>query len=88
VLVTDELSGIPDAGTSYEGSYDANSFVVDLLGGLETDELASVKASGIPVVGVRNDEVDRSVAILALAVGGAFALMLGGLWMKRRPTAG
>jgi hypothetical protein len=88
VLVTDELSGIPDAGTSYEGSYDANSFVVDLLGGLETDELASVKASGIPVVGVRNDEVDRSVAILALGIGGALLLMLGGLWARRRPSTG
>jgi hypothetical protein len=86
VLVTDELSGIPDAGTSYEGSYDANSFVVDLLGGLETDELASVTADGIPVVGVRDEPAARSLAVVVFALAGAAGLMLAGWWFRRRPA--
>jgi hypothetical protein len=87
VLVTDELSGIPDAGTLYEGSYDANSFVVDLLGGLETDELASLTADGMPVVGVRDDPVARSSVIFAVALASAASLMLAGWWFRRRPEA-
>lgn len=50
VLVTDVLN-IADAGEMSAGSYDANAYTVDLLGGLAVDQLASITADGLPAVG-------------------------------------
>ncbi len=77
VLVTDVLN-IADAGEMSAGSYDANAYTVDLLGGLAVDQLANITADGLPAVG--NGERAASsgnnaawIAMLAAAVVLGFA---------------
>jgi hypothetical protein len=76
VLVTDDLTGIPDGGTMTEGSYDANAFVVDLLAGLDAEEVAGVTVDGMPVVGAGDRSPERLPGVAILLVAAA-ALLIG-----------
>ena len=85
VLVTDVLN-IADAGEMSAGSYDANAYAVDLLGGLAVDELASVTADGMPAVG-NGERATRASPILVqiAAMISALLLLLGGVWVRQIP---
>ncbi|MBX3070640.1 MAG: hypothetical protein KF883_09110 [Thermomicrobiales bacterium] len=80
VLVTDQMN-VLDAGESMAGSYDSNSYAVDLLGGLAVDELLSVTT----VPGVGNGELasESGRSPWPLAGLAAFAAAFAGVAVRR-----